>query len=579
MATVAGPPRQQAVLGYLALNAGRTVSKDEIIDAVWGEVAPASATGNLHSYISDLRQLLAGQGGAGSPSPLVTFGSGYRLGIEGDQVDVRRFERDLDRAAGLARARFGEEASQTWYRALRLWRGAPLAGISSVYAEPERGRLISMRLSAIVGLAEILLGRGTDTANLSALAELDVVIEDFPLHQRLAELRMLALHRLGRAADALAQFERIRQLHADEFGIDPGRALRDINQQVLAGTSAGDGAGPASLPGPLPLFVGRDRELSQLGQQLDEAHADRLHICAIDGPPGVGKTSLAVEFARRVQGRFPDGCHFLDLSDVEDPGPSALVGKAIRRIRPDVSFDLGAGDVDDHVGLYRTLMAGKRFLLVLDSAKQPEQVRPLLPTGSGSMVVVTSRHRLGGLVARDGAVQISLEPLSEVDARDFLSRSIGRGAAQSVTAIGELAEQCGHLPRALQAVADRLTMNHGLTPEDLVDWSPSRRDRLLWFGALTGPSGQWVEDNSVAPSLSGLDAEGRQLFALIGTQPSTTITVAAAMLLTGWTRNGTRQVLDRLAMASLLDWGTRDSYTINPLLHAYAANLPSNAGG
>ena len=355
--------------------------------------------------------------------------------------------------------------------ALGLWRGVAFAGVPGPFAETERARLAELRSGAAEERAEVLLALGRHE---EVLPDLTALVANHPLRERMRGLLMIALYRSGRHAEALRLFQDGRRVLAEELGIDPGGELSRIYQQVLtrdpalnlvAGAAgAADGrrirAEPAAVgprpgvpvPAQLPLdaqgFSGRRRELRELHALLPQAPpADRgeaVPVVVVSGTPGVGKTALAVRFGRQVARHFPDGQLYISLRGVNPGVLPVQPGEVLR-------FFLGAFGVPPHriaasvterAALFRSLLDGKRVLIVLDNATSAAQVRPLLPGSPDCLVVVTSRNQLGGLVAAEGAALLPLDVLSGAESRDMLARRLGR---DRVAAEPDAAEEIGGL--------------------------------------------------------------------------------------------------------------------------------------
>lgn len=389
-----GRPRRRAVLGFLAARAGTTVSQDELVDAVWGERPPGSAVGNLHSYISELRRSFE------PVQALATTGKGYRLEVPDGAVDALRLAERTDAAARLTHDGRVADALVAWREALAAWRGTPFADIDAPFADAERERLGNVRLLAIEGYAETLLREGHGESAVALLAK---AVAEQPLHERLAELFLHALHSTGRREQALRHFAATTAQLADELGLDPSPRLTRMHERV----STDD---PSLLPARTPAFTGREDELDRLDARFEHAlrapAEGQVLVHAVDGPAGSGKTALALEFAHRVARRFPDGCLYLDLRGSR---PDVLAtSDALARLLAALGVDPPAQDSAGGAASYRSHLAGRRVLLVLDDAERASQVRPLLPGSGGSAVLVTSREPLTGLVARDGAHRLAL---------------------------------------------------------------------------------------------------------------------------------------------------------------------------
>src|SRR5256886_13089248 len=455
-----GPPLQQAVLAVLALRANHPVSRDEIIDAVWGDTPPASAANSLHIYIGAIRRALVPGWNGGTTAPQILRGSrsGYLLRLESGQLDAAEFDDHLHRAR--SRLAGGEQAAalDELDGALALWRGVPLANLSGPFADAQRLRLGERRLAALEDGAEAVLTLGLPR-NGDLVTDLAALADEHPLRERLRALLMCALHRTGRRAEALAVYTDTRRLLVEELGIEPGPQLREAYQAILT-----DGEPlappveprpwhsvvPRQLPPPVRHFAGRVAELNALDDLLGEASTGgTVVISAIRGTAGIGKTALAVLWAHRVADRFPDGQLYVNLRGfdaAEAPTPATdvvggfLDGLGVRPERIPSSPDA-------QVGLYRSLLAERRMLIVLDNARDAEHVRPILPGAPGCLTVVTSRDALTSLVAREAAYPITLDALHPGESLDVLARRLGteRGAAPPDAAT-RIVNDCAGLP-------------------------------------------------------------------------------------------------------------------------------------
>ncbi|HVQ91156.1 MAG TPA: AfsR/SARP family transcriptional regulator, partial [Mycobacteriales bacterium] len=594
--------QQRVVLAVLLAEAGRPVTKDRLVDEIWGDRPPPSAVGIVQDYVRQLRRLVGG----GTRGPLVTRGPGYELGLADDELDAAAFDRLA--AAGrreLAAGRLADGARQL-ADGLALWQGPALADVpASPTVATHAARLDRSRLAA----AEERLGAQLDLGRHSeVLGELDRLIGEHPLQERLRAQLMLALYRCGRRSEALTAYRGAREVLVAELGLEPGRELRELQRAILADdprltaptpfadlarpaqpaqparpaqpdrqpgpAEAGAGRGtPAQLPAAVAAFTGRDRHLRELDGLLATGAAARppvLVISTIAGAAGVGKTALAVHWARRVAGAFPDGQLHVNLR-----GHAA--GPPVRPLEALAGFLHALGvppadvpsEVEQAAALYRSVLAGKRVLVVLDNARHPDQVRPLLPSEPGCLVIVTSRDQLGGLVARDGAVRLALDVLTPAEARLLLARLLGadRVAAEPLAA-AELAELCGRLPLALRIAAANL----GAAPRTTIARYTSQLaagDRL----AALEVDGDPQASVRAAFELSYRDLPGaaQRLFRLLGLVPGPDLTPPAAAALAAVPVEQAARLLDRLAAAHLVEHRVPGRYGCHDLLRRYAA--------
>src|SRR6266511_4159105 len=459
---------ERCLLGLLLLEAGRVLPVDRLAALLWDDEPPDHARATLQTHVSRLRARLdpGRQGRYGVR--LVSRGDGYLVETDPDRVDVHRFRRlvdaarrlpePVDRAAGLRRA-------------LALWRGAPLADVAS---ERLRDRvcsgLMEERLAALETCVEAELAAG---AHHALLPELTDLVAEHPHRQRLAGALMLALHRAGRQPDALAAYHRVRARLADELGLDPGPQLRRLHESILRDDAPAETPAPAEtsppaeplvphpaqLPAEPAYFTGRDEQIAQLDRMIEtDARAPTVAISALSGAGGVGKTALAVHWAHRVRDRFPDGQLYVDLqgyAPAEPARPQDVLARFLRALG--VPGDRVPADPDEAAGLYRTMLADKRMLVVLDNAHTADQVRPLLPGSRSCLAVVTSRDRLSGLVAIEGAQRVSLDGLTADEAVALLGRVIGAGRLDAEPdAVAALVDACGRLPLALRIAGANL---------------------------------------------------------------------------------------------------------------------------
>ncbi|MDQ7810876.1 BTAD domain-containing putative transcriptional regulator [Amycolatopsis sp. A133] len=568
-----GPPRQRAVLAVLALRAGETVSRAELVDGVWGDAAPASVEGSVHTYIHGLRRVLAAAGG----DVLVRTGAGYRLVLEPAAVDVTAAEAGARRARELAAAGDHPGAVRVLGESLARWRGEPLFGLPGPLAEAERVRLTELRFQLVEERAELLLELGR---HREVVGELGEAVQAEPFRERLRALLMLALYRGGRRADALAEFEATRRLFVAELGLDPGPELIELQARVLRADPGLDAPAaspsapvPAQLPHGVPDFVGRTHELEQLAQWRATAGRDSraLVISAVDGFGGVGKTSLAVRFARQVAADFPDGQLYLNLRGFDPHRPPLSGPEALGQLL----WSLGAGgkrqDRDAQVAIYRTLLSDKRVLILLDNAASAEQVRELLPGPSNSLVLITSRNRLSGLVVRDGAHRLTLGMLTEAEARDLLRALVGRARIDGEPgAAAELARLCGCLPLALRIAAEKISANAGTSLRDLVANLTAEQDRL---DTLEAGDDEMSSVRAVFSwSYHSLDPEVARAFRYLGTLPGQDIGFAAAAALLDRPVEEAAALLTVLCEQNLLE-RAGDRYGFHDLVRVYAAEL------
>jgi DNA-binding SARP family transcriptional activator len=580
------PGNQRALLAALLLQAGRVVPVDDIAETLWGAGPPPSAAVTVRNYVKRLRQAL-GEGGRDR----ISFRQhGYLISVGEDELDVSRFENLLASAAAAARVGSWDQAAALAQEALWLWRGEPLADIDSdVLALRERPRLAELGLQAVETRveAELRLGRHNEV-----LAEVQRLAADHPLREHLHALLMLALYRCGRQAEALTAYQQARAVLVGELGIEPGAELRDLQQQILAADPALDlppeavtgglGAGavrapasqvPRQLPAAVADFTGRRAELAALTELLDGAAAGppgTVVISAIGGMAGVGKTALALHWAHRAATRFPDGQLYVNLRGFDPSGAPVTAADAIR------AFLNALGVAPERVpprpeaqaGLYRSLLAGRTMLIVLDNARDEQQVRPLLPACAGSLVLVTSRSQLAGLAA-GGARLVSLDVLAEPEARQLLAARLGHTrAAAEPEALSEIAVLCGCLPLALAVAAARLATRPRLS---LASLAAELRDSSGLLDALDSGDPAASVRAVFSWSYQQLSAQAARMFRLLGLHPGPDITTAAAASLAAIAEADARRLLQGLDRAHLTAEHLPGRYALHDLLRAYAA--------
>ncbi len=579
-----GGPCEQKVLAVLLLDANRVVPVTRLVDALWGDDPSATAVKQARNAVSRLRRLLAE---SGVPGAIETRGGGYRLAVGDDGLDARRFESMAAQAELAASAGHRAEAAGLLRSALDLWRGPFLAGMSGRVIEDAATAWDERRNSVSEAYYDhqLALGRHRET-----LGELSALVADHPLREKPAGQLMLALYGCGRQADALALYDKTRRLFADELGLDLGPALRRLHQQILtadpalaAAPEAGSEQRPAvsgtpygvprQLPAAVRHFAGRRDELTALTGLLDQA-ADpggTVVISAMDGTAGIGKTTLAVHWAHQVAERFPDGQLYVNLRGFDPSGSPVPPAEAVRGFLDalQVAPERIPASLEAQAGLYRSLLAGRRMLIVLDNARDAGQVRPLLPGSRGALVLVTSRSRLTSLVAAEGACPLTLDLLTGAEARELLAGRLGqeRIAAQP-DAAGQLIGLCARLPLALSIAAARAAGQPRLPLAALVTELREARDRLDSLNA-----GDSATDMRAVFSWSytNLSAPAARMFRLLGVHPGPDISTPAAASLAGIPVTQAREALLELTRAHLVTEHVPGRLDFHDLLRAYAA--------
>lgn len=550
-----GPARQQCVLAALLMDANRPVSVDQLVDRVWGQRAPQRAVGTLHSYLTRVRQSLAG---------LVTItrkSGSYVLGVEETDVDLHLF-RDL-----VARARATEEP-ELYERALGLWRGEAFAGLDTPWVAMVREQLGRERLAAELDRNDLALRLGDHADVLPSLRSRTA---EQPLDERMAAQLMVALYHSGRQADALEHFDRTRRRLARELGSDPSPPLRRVHEAILRGRVAE--AEPVArvvrndLPGDLSDFTGREEELRHVLAAIpaNPGAPTAVVIDAIDGMAGVGKTTLAVHLAHLLTDRYPDAQLFVDLhghaSDRAAMDPMTALETLLRALG--VPGDRIPADLAERSALWRAELATRRALVVLDNAADSSQVRPLLPGTSRALTLITSRRRLVDL---ESARVLSLELMPHRDAVSLFRTVVGDDRVdQEPAVVEEVVALCGHLPLALRIAAARLRSR----PK----WTVAHLAQRLRQGLPELAAGDRSVAATFALSYDHLTDGQRRLFRLLGLVPGGDFDAFAAAALTGTRAAEADRLLEELVDVHLLEQPTADRYRFHDLLREHALGV------
>ncbi|MFC1443515.1 BTAD domain-containing putative transcriptional regulator [Streptacidiphilus sp. N1-10] len=492
-----GSPQQMAVLVRLLLNHGHSVSIDELVDGIWGSEPPPRAIGTVRTYISRLRTELEPDRASRTPAQvLLSTGDGYTLRIDPDCLDLHTFERLLSDSDRSAAAGEPQRAVDLLTEALALWRGGALSGVPGGYAEGQRRRLGELWLSAVESRIGLDLELGNTNQVIAALGPLTA---EFPLRERLRALLMLALYRSGRQSEALGVHADTRRLLIDELGVEPGPELAVLQRRILAadpeltpatrpttaGAASADGGPgggsapatvPAQLPPDIPDFSGRTKLVEEIVDALHRSPGQAVAICALAGIGGVGKTTLAVHCAHEVRGSFPDGQLYLDLrgagSNPVDPAAALAEFLEVLGIPPAQLPDT----VERRTALYRSLLADRRVLVLLDNVRDSTQIRPLLPSTGSSTVLMTGRGRPAGL---PGVRLVDIDVFQEEEAVELFAAVAGAArVAAEPAAVREVVGACSLLPLAVRIVASRLAVRPSWTVASLARRLADQRRRL-----------------------------------------------------------------------------------------------------
>lgn len=598
-----GSAGQRAVLGLLALAGGQPMSRAELVGALWGERPPPSAINMIQSRVKHLRRALEPTRRSYERSTVLpAVGDGYALELSDVALDLSTF-RDLLANANAARRR-GDlgQVSTLLAEALELWHGAPLADVPALSSYPRVAAVADQRRTALMQYGEALMATGAVVEAVSALEEAAAAQ---PLDEAAWARLIHAYRAAGRRAQAFATFHETRRRLADELGVDPGPELAAAQAALLHDGGAPPEAAPAvaspaqtpatagetdpaawsadgrrrprpaHLPADVAGFTGRAAELRRLDELLAEATPTNgvapVVISAISGTAGVGKTALAVRWAHQVRDQFTDGQLYANMRGFDAMGAALEPVEVIRAFLD--AFGLPPSQVPADrvalIGLYRSVLADKRVLLVLDNARDAEQVRPLLPGAPGCFVVVTSRNRLSSLVVAEGARPVTLDLLSPEESQQLLTRRLGaERVGADPDAVREVVDLCARLPLALAIVAARLATDRGLTPAELADQLRETRGTL---DALAGEDATTDARAVFSLSYHALSDATATLFRLLGLLPGSDVTVAEAASLAGVPMEAARAQLAELSHAHLITEPTPGRYRMHDLLRAYAA--------
>jgi DNA-binding SARP family transcriptional activator/tetratricopeptide (TPR) repeat protein len=568
-----GTPRQQVMLAALIVDGGRPVAIETLIDRVWGSAPPAEARNAVYSHLSRIRRLLKHAAGDATVR-LDRRHAGYVLDVDPDLVDLHRFRRLAEQGGDAA------DRAAALTEALSLWRGAPLAALEGEWPAQVRSSWHHRRLDTAVRWARLRLRLGEPAIVINFLHDL---VTEYPLAEPLESLLMQALHTAGRSAEALERYTAIRQRLADELGTDPSAELATLHQAILRGNpppaardktvvSGRPLVRPAQLPPDPQGFAGRGKEMGWLDGLLPVAEdsSTPVEIVVVSGTAGVGKTALTVHWAHRVRDRFDDGQLYANLRGFDPTGSPVTPAAAVRDFLDalGVRAERIPAGVEAQVGLYRSLLATRRVLIVLDNARDAAQVRSLLPGGPGCLVLVTSRNQLAGLVA-DGAHPLTLDLLSAGESRELLARRLGahRVATES-RAVDEIVSLCARLPVALAIVAARAAIRGEFSLATLAEDLREARGNLDEFAG----SDPTTDARTVFSwSYLQLTPQAARLFRLLGVHPAPDVSLAAAASLAGLSTGEVRVLLNELSWAHLVAEHEPRRYTFHDLLRVYAA--------
>ncbi|MEO3810289.1 BTAD domain-containing putative transcriptional regulator [Sphaerisporangium sp. B11E5] len=580
-----GGLRQRITLALLLLDAGRVVTVERLVDAIYGEVLPPTSKAQVQICISALRRLFTAHG---RPGLIVTHPRGYILEVaDEDTLDVRRFETLTAEARRRRDAGDLDTAVRQYREALALWQGEAMVGIDSRPVRAAANRLAEHRVTTNEDCLQLELDLGH---HHELVGELTALVAEHPLRERLRGQLMLALYRSGRQADALRVYRLARETMVEELGIEPNEQLQRLEYAILTSDESLNGPArvttipleppeppparpvPVLLPAAVADFTGRNKQLDAIQRELALAAEDRFRlavpIIVIAGQGGLGKTTLAVHAAHTVAERFPDGQLFTDLHGGAYRQVSAMqVLERFLRALGVAGSDMPDG-LEERAEMYRALLADRRTLIVLDDAARESQVLPLLPGNRTSAVLITSRSRLAGL---PGAVQIEMDIFDSDQSLELLGRIAGsdRVRAEPGEAV-ELSELCGRLPLALRIAGARLSARPHWSIDQLVVRLKDETRRLdeLKHGDMGIRASISLTYESVGP-------EARRLFRLLAILDTSVFSAWLAGALLGGSHTDAQDLLDELADAQLIEsagpgYGVHSQYRFHDLVRVFA---------
>lgn len=589
--------KRQIVLGALLLADGTPVSLDRLVDAVWGQHAPATAAKQIRNATSDLRRIHPEMG-----RMLARVGDGYQLHADEGQLDSRRFIRQAAKARQLLQEGDSAEALSEFRSALSLWHGPALTGLGAPALQAQVARLGELRLAVMEECVQLELAHGL---HQSVVGELSVWVAEHPLRERLVAQLMLALYRSGAQARALNLYEQTRQTLRSELGVSPGPELQEIHRYILVNDQLSPGHDLSSslwrnnLPSGTVHFAGRLREQRFLRESV-RAHAGNVPeptgtaaspaptgstastasaaasvsaLVAIDGMPGVGKTALAVHTAHQLTDAYPDAQLFVDMRawTVDDRPLDSATALGVLLSGLGVTPGAIPAGLEERSAIWRRMLADRRVLVLLDNVADTRQILPLLPGTPGCLTIVTSRYRLTDLMPTD---HLTLQELSADEGRALFRTIAGdKRTLSEREAVDDVVGICGHLPLAIRLAATKLRHRPSWTVSYLASRLATGRQRLA---TLDTEDGGLTE--AFRQSYQGLAPEQRRVFRLLGQLPGDLIDVGNVAGLAGLPAVHTDLLLESLVDAHLLHAMAPGRYRMHELLHAYAAELAGDLG-
>jgi DNA-binding SARP family transcriptional activator/tetratricopeptide (TPR) repeat protein len=578
-----GSAAQRAVLGLLALSPGAPVHRETVVDVLWTNDPPATAVNMVQAHIGRLRRALdPGRGPREEHGLLVSAGTSYRLRVTPRELDWLLFRQLAGQAREALQAGDAPASCDLYERALQLWRGEALSDAGPLRGHPRVSVLTERQTAVIIEYAQAACAAGQ---HRQVLPHVRALAGREPFNETAHAHLMTVLAACGQQGAALQVYHDLRRRLDEQLGVYPGAELSAAYDQVLHhGTAAGARAPRTAARGPgrreqvtprqLPPaprhFAGRRAELRALSSWLGDAGGagGTVMISAIGGMAGVGKTALAIRWAHQVAGQFPDGQLYVNLRGFGPSGAPLAPDWAVRGFLDTlgVPAERIPASLEAQTGLYRSLLAGKRMLLVLDNVRDEDQVRPLLPASPGCLVVVTSRTELTGLVTAEGARPVTLDVLTDSEARELLARRLGPDQiASQPRAAGELIGQCARLPLALSIAATRAAQGFSLDALTV-----ELRDEHTRLDALGAGDPATSVEVVFSWSYQHLTPPAARMYRLLGLPPGADVSLHAAASLAGVPVSQASQLLRELVRAHLLTEHVPGRYAFHDLLRAYA---------
>ncbi|WP_170215894.1 AfsR/SARP family transcriptional regulator [Asanoa ferruginea] len=576
-----GPVRQRIVLAKLLAAGGDAVSLDTIIDGLWDERPPASAANQIHRHVGQIRRIFEPDLDVRETGHyLLPAGTGYRLALATEDSDLAMF-RELVRRAREALAGGDVVAGVSAYlTALELGRSPAFIDLpNSALRSPEFVAVERERLAVALAASEAAIANGMAGDVLTPLVS---VAAAAPLDEALQACLMRAYVDTGHRAEGVRVFERTRHHLAEELGVDPGPELREAYRELLARgwtpqdePRPPDAPRPAQLPPPVAGFVRRNDMATALDDQLSDAFSDAtIVITALGGMGGIGKTALAVHWAHQIANKFPDGQLFLNLRGLDPDGRVMAPADALATLLASLGEPAALSpqeNVDAQAARYRSRLAGRRILILLDNARDSDQVRPLLPASQGCLVIVTSRNRMTSLVTREGARYLQVDRLTGAESRQLLINRLGtRRATVDPDALDKVIALCAGLPLALAIVAARVALNPNLSLSAVLSDVSAPSARL---DALSSADPSDDVRSVFSWSYHALDPATARVFRALAAHPGPGISLESAASVAGVGRTLARKLLTELVTANLLNESQPGRYALHDLLRAYAGEL------